>query len=516
MSTAFSSASGLPHFPFPAPRPSITHALLGTEAEQEFDDLAELAAAICGTPVSLVTLLDAAWQYHKGSVGYDRDRVPRSESFCAHAVRQDDIFIVADAQADPRFASNPLVTGDPHIRFYAGVPLHAGPGMKVGALCVIDTIARVLKPAQIRSLTLLARQVNVHLELKLKRIESDLALDAVRASEELFSTFLNTVPFVCYLKDRQGRLKLYNTSLAKRFGVTSEEWLGRTNAEIWPADVAQALDFEEQRVFETGESVISLAQTPAPDGGTTHWKLHQVLCRSTSGESLLGAIALDVTEEVRQKRNTAAAQNELASANSYLSNLVMTDPLTGIGNRRAFAQQLQHAFHEARHSGADLALLLFDIDDFKQLNDTFGHPAGDATLTRLGLELQSMIRIGDLAARYGGEEFAIVLPASGIAAATSFAERLWKHIAELDWEHRPVTISGGISLLQPGDRSPEVLIARADAALYAAKRGGKRKFLFAASDLPGARPLQVVPPADFASEDSRNCHADEAEFSPLG
>jgi diguanylate cyclase (GGDEF)-like protein/PAS domain S-box-containing protein len=498
MSTALSSISELRQHLFPAPRPSIVHALLGTEAEQEFDDLAELAAAICGTPISLVTLLDSAWQYHKGNVGYDRERIPRSESFCTHTVQQDDVFIVADAQVDPRFASNPLVTGDPHIRFYAGVPLHAGPGMRVGALCVIDTIARVLKPGQIRSLTLLGRQVNVHLELKLKRIEADLALDAVRASEELFSTFLNTVPFACYLKDRQGRLKMYNTSLAERFGITPKEWLGRTNAQIWPPHIAQALDFEERRVFETGEQVISVAQTPSPTGGTTHWKLHQVLCRSASGEPLLGAIALDVTEEVRQKRNTVAIQNELASANSYLNNLVMTDPLTGIGNRRAFAHQLQHAFHEARRNGTDLALLLFDIDDFKQLNDTFGHPAGDLALTRLGTELQDMIRVGDVAARYGGEEFAVLLPASGVAAATAFAERLWMHMASVVWEHCPITISGGISLMQPDDRTPELLIARADAALYAAKRSGKRRFLFAASDLLGAPPLQVVPPAKLA------------------
>lgn len=499
MSTALPSATALPGLPLSAPRPSIAHALLGTEAEQEFDDLAELAAAICGTPVSLVTLLDAGWQYHKGKVGFEREQIPRSESFCAHAIRQDDLFIVPDAQSDPRFAANPLVTGEPHIRFYAGMPLHAGPGMKVGALCVIDTIARVLKPSQVRALTLLARQVDVHLELKLKRIESELALEAVKASEELFSTFLNTIPFACYLKDKQGRLKLYNTCLAQRFGITTEEWLGRTSYDIWPAEVAQAIDLEEQRAFATDEQVISFVQTPSADGGTTNWKLHQVLCRGTNGEAMLAGIALDVTEELRQKRDMVAVQNELTTANSHLSTLVLTDPLTGIGNRRAFAQRLQNAFYECRRGGADLALLLFDIDDFKQLNDTFGHPAGDAVLTRLGADLQGMIRVGDLAARYGGEEFAILLPSTGVSAAGAFAGRLWAHMAAVEWEHRRISISGGISLLQPGDRSPEVLIARADAALYAAKRSGKGRFLFAASDLPGARPLRVVPPIEPAA-----------------
>jgi diguanylate cyclase (GGDEF)-like protein/PAS domain S-box-containing protein len=484
MTAAASNPSAL--FPTPLLRGPLSHALLGTEAEQEFDDLAELAAGICGTPVSLVTLLDMEWQYHKGSVGLEMDRLPRQDSFCAHAIEQDELFIVHDAHADPRFANNPLVTGEPKIRFYAGMPLHAGPGLKVGALCVIDSIARVLKQGQLRALTLLARQVNVHLELKLKRMEAEMTLEAVKTSEAMFCTFLNTVPFSCYLKDRQGRLKLYNASMAQRFGISETEWLGRTNSDLWPMDVAQALDFEEARVFAQGEQVVSYAQTPDAQGGSTHWKLHQVPCRSSNGEEMLAGIAVDVTEEVHQKRQMAAVQNELATENTYLSTLALTDPLTGLANRRAFAQQLHTAFQDARRNGTDLALLLIDVDDFKQLNDTWGHPAGDAALVRLGAELRAGTRAHDLAVRYGGEEFALLLPDSGAAAAKALAERLWQQLPSVPWDHRMVALSGGIALLRASDSNPEALVARADAALYEAKRNGKGRFLFAEGEDSGA------------------------------
>lgn len=144
--------------------------VLGAGQDVQFNDLAELAAAICWTPMSQVNLLDEHRTCNKGAVGFKTDRIARDVAFCQETVqRGDGLLIVNDAEADARFASGPLVTGHPHIRFYAGVPVFSPSGDKVGALCVLDTIRRELKPWQVRGLRLLAQQVDARIELAMRR-----------------------------------------------------------------------------------------------------------------------------------------------------------------------------------------------------------------------------------------------------------------------------------------------------------------------------------------------------------
>ncbi len=145
--------------------------ILDTESEQDFEELVELASHICGTPISLITLVDRDRQWFKARTGLDIHETPRDVAFCAHAILIDDLTLIRDATLDERFSQNPLVTGDPNIRFYAGMPLITENGYKLGTICVIDRKPRELNEGQQKALRTLGRQVVRLLELRLRNIK---------------------------------------------------------------------------------------------------------------------------------------------------------------------------------------------------------------------------------------------------------------------------------------------------------------------------------------------------------
>ncbi len=142
--------------------------ILDTLEEEAYDDLTYLAARICDTPIALVSLIDRDRQWFKSHHGLDVRETPRELAFCAHAILKDEPLIVEDSLEDARFHDNPLVTGAPHVKFYAGAPLILRDNIRVGTLCVIDDHARPLDASQRKSLEAIARQVVTQLELRLQ------------------------------------------------------------------------------------------------------------------------------------------------------------------------------------------------------------------------------------------------------------------------------------------------------------------------------------------------------------
>lgn len=462
------------------PRSLWTRGLLDLNPELACDELVQLAAEICGTQVGLVTLLDERNQWLRVSSDLKMNGTPREVAFCAHAVRQNGLLLVKDSLLDPRFASNPLVNADPVTRFYAGVALLTKDGDPLGTLCVIDTSPRILTAEQAHALEVLARQVSLRLESIAQRYALEQALNArdkansgLRASEELFRAFMNASPFLSYIKDAAGRLLFYNRSFAKRFGVSEYAWLGRTDEQLWSRSLTKSVRTHDLEVMAGGKIVETQEQVRAADGTMTSLRSFKFPCHDSAGNMLLAGVAVDISAEVAHKAELERYHRELEDANDQLRKLAVTDELTGLRNRRSFEERLTMEFAMARRRRRELSVLLIDVDDFKAINDRWGHAAGDEVLRRLGTILRTTVRLPDLPARYGGEEFIVLLPESSEDSAMGLARRVMQRVADEDWVNETLTISVGMASMNESMENGFQLVQLADEALYAAKRAGK-------------------------------------------
>jgi diguanylate cyclase (GGDEF)-like protein len=162
----------------------------------------------------------------------------------------------------------------------------------------------------------------------------------------------------------------------------------------------------------------------------------------------------------------------------------MSDHLTGVANRRAFFEAAEVELKRWRRAPRPLALITLDADHFKQINDTYGHPAGDAVLRDLAGALNEAVREMDIVARIGGEEFAILLPSADLSTAESIAERIRREVADrmVEWEGCKIhyTVSIGVSMMHDGMTGMDSMLRHADAAMYAAKRNGRNRVEVAA------------------------------------
>lgn len=317
--------------------------ILDTPTEPEFEEITKLAAAVCEASFAAISFVCEDRQWFKSEVGLGTNQTPLSISFCAHAIRQPDIFVVTDARKNPLFAENPVVTGKPWIRFYAGMPITASDGTRIATLCVLDPIARPHGLTDVQRLTLrvLARQVEAQLELRRSIIERD-----ARAAEQ-------------------------------QSAATALRWIA------------------------------------------TH------------------------------------------------------DSLTHLANRTLFHTRLASALSNADQDSSGVAVILIDVDHFKQINDSMGHDAGDAVLCSFASRLRDVVRTGDTVARLGGDEFGIVLTSVRARAhLADIVESLNMRLREkLEYNGRLIECRASIGVAIYSDHAvtAESLIKCGDLALGVAK-----------------------------------------------
>ncbi len=189
-----------------------------------------------------------------------------------------------------------------------------------------------------------------------------------------------------------------------------------------------------------------------------------------------------VSEAASNAIERAHLLENIQQANERLEHIARTDGLTGLFNRRYFHEQFNHEFERARRYETPLSCMIFDVDDFKRVNDTYGHLVGDSVLVEIANRLLRRVRSIDLSARYGGEEFVVLMPQTEHVGAVAQAERVLKHVAERPFEGLPtedqITVSIGVAVYNPATmRSPSDLLRAADQALYSAKQSGKNRVI---------------------------------------
>lgn len=304
--------------------------ILDTLPEQDFDDITLLAAHICNVPIALISLVDQNRQWFKSKVGLDAVEIPRDIAFCSHAILQKDVFIVPDSRSDERFRNNPLVTGAPHVRFYAGAPLETPSGHRIGTLCVVDYFSRNLTEGQKKALQALARQVVGQLEL---RNTNALALRS--------NQLMENSPAAMFCKDYQsgkGVFVEWNRAAENLWGLKKEQVVGKTDYDFFPKEQADFFYQKDRETLETGKALF-IEQEPIdiPDKKHLELRTWKVPVSDKTGKPryLLG-ISLDITRQVELEKQLLsaklAAEEALKVKATFLANMSheIRTPMNGI------------------------------------------------------------------------------------------------------------------------------------------------------------------------------------------
>jgi PAS domain S-box-containing protein len=271
--------------------------ILDTPKEKEFDDLVELAAVVSGAPIAALTIVDNNRVWYKSTLGFDVSESDREGSFCDYALREDSLFEVPDAQSDPRFASTPLVAGIAQIRFYAGQPLLAEDGSRVGTICILDRVPRELSSSQRIAMELFSKQAVALLEGRLARLTLANSLEHYTQLHESMRDAFAQV-------DISGQLVDVNPAFCELVGYTREECLQLNSKELTPDNWRE---FEqpmiEGKLDQEGFSDVYEKEYIRKDGTKVPVELRVVLLRDRQGvPQTRWAIIRDISERKRAEQ----------------------------------------------------------------------------------------------------------------------------------------------------------------------------------------------------------------------
>lgn len=493
--------------------------ILDTLPEKEYDDIVQLAATLCDVPTVLISLVDAGRQWFKAKEGFALNQTPRDMSFCAHALNETGLLIVPDVSEDARFAGNALVTGDPHIRFYAGAPLRTPDGEVLGTLCALDSRPRTLTDGQQEALLILSRQVMAQLELR-RRISAQerLMRDQEKVEQrlrllEIAVEKANDVILITEAEpfNKPGPGIVYvNPAFTQMTGYTPEEVLGKTprilqgpdtdlavNAQIraslqkWKPVQVEVLNYRKDGTkFWSELNIVPIADET---GWYTHWvsvqrdvtarkaeqarseQINQELERRVQERTgALAAVNAALEAEIAERKVLEVQRETLLAEALERADL---DPLTGLWNHRGFQKRLEAEADRARRTGDRLALAMIDVNNFKFFNDVYGHPLGDEILCKVASALQASCRSYDTLARFGGDEFALLASLSETDDAAAFTERIRASLAELGYTPPgydsviPIGASLGMAVFGEEAATRLELVELADQRLRSAKAG---------------------------------------------
>ncbi|MEC5398973.1 putative bifunctional diguanylate cyclase/phosphodiesterase [Uliginosibacterium sp. H1] len=426
------------------------------------DPVVQIAARMFNMPVAAVNMIGNDHVFFAASVGVGEVDMGRDVSFCAHAITQDGVMVVPDARLDERFHDNPLVTGDANLRFYAGVPLLSPDGHALGALCIIDGKPHDDFSAEDRQrLRELAKMASDRLELRRVELSTEQA-------RQPFEEFAKNSPTAVVWFDEELRIVAWNEAAARMYGHGMEESQGRSADTLLVERERQA--FRDLVAHAVAAGSVDGIEMPVEAHGVrkdgTEFQLGlSLFCWRENGRLTFNAHLQDVTARRLEE--------------SELHRMASTDLLTGLANRARFYRRTERALTSSQPA----AVVMIDLDGFKDLNDTLGHVVGDGILSEVGHRLQALVANLGIAARIGGDEFALLLTAAAEPdEAMALAREVIQDIARpivIDGHEVHVAASCGVSVAPLHAQEALELIGNADLALFQAKRlGGGQAFAF--------------------------------------
>jgi len=444
--------------------------LMHTPSSPAFDALTEAAAAIFNCPIGLVSLISDDRQWFKSKCGIDLEGTDRSAAFCDHTIKAKQELVIKDTHLDSRFSDNPFVVSEPHIRFYAGIPLSMDGVYHLGSLCVIGTEPMVATEQQLQQLRRLARAVEGLFVAHRATVSANDALAEARTQrlaaerrEKLLEHVETMAAIGAWRVDIGTGEVMWSEQVRRIYEVPQDQKI----------TLDSGLEFyapeDRERVRATvGEALESLSHfhyEAALITGAGRKRQVRVagFADCEDGRMFMTGIIQDITEAQEAARKLWRAAH--------------VDGLCDIPNRTWFQQTLAEKISDAHARSGQITLMLLDLDGFKEINDTLGHLAGDAVLRVVARRLRTALGDKAAIARLGGDEFTIVvegpIPADELRAlADGVLAELRK---PMQFERQAVYFSASMGLAHyPQDAGNQAALMRcADMALYKVKRGGR-------------------------------------------